>query len=29
MGMKNKDLEPIIISEGHVSEVLSGKRGII
>src|SRR5690606_32741584 len=28
MGMKNKDLEPIIGSKGHVSAVLSGKREI-
>jgi HTH-type transcriptional regulator/antitoxin HigA len=27
-GMKNKDLEPIIGSKGHVSAVLSGKRDI-
>lgn len=28
MGMKAKDLEPIIGSKGHVSAVLSGKREI-
>lgn len=28
MGIKNKDLEPIIGSKGHVSAVLSGKREI-
>lgn len=28
MGMKNKDLEPIIGSKGHVSAILSGKREI-
>ena len=28
MGMKNKDLEPLIGSKGHVSAVLSGKREI-
>jgi HTH-type transcriptional regulator/antitoxin HigA len=28
MGLKNKDLEPIIGSKGHVSDVLSGKREI-
>ena len=28
MGMKNKDLEPMIGSKGHVSAVLSGKREI-
>ena len=28
MGLKNKDLEPIIGSKGHVSAVLSGKREI-
>lgn len=28
MGMKNKDLEPIIGSKGHVSALLSGKREI-
>lgn len=28
MGMKNKDLEPLIGSRGHVSAVLSGKREI-
>lgn len=28
MGMKAKDLEPIIGSKGHVSSVLSGKREI-
>lgn len=27
-GMKNKDLEPIIGSKGHVSAILSGKREI-
>ncbi len=27
-GIKNKDLEPIIGSKGHVSAVLSGKREI-
>lgn len=27
-GMKNKDLEPLIGSKGHVSAVLSGKREI-
>lgn len=27
-GLKNKDLEPIIGSKGHVSSVLSGKREI-
>lgn len=26
MGIRNKDLEPIIGSKGHVSAVLSGKR---
>lgn len=29
MGLKNKDLEPIIGSKGHVSAILSGKREII
>ncbi|NRT14913.1 HTH-type transcriptional regulator/antitoxin HigA [Flavobacterium sp. 28A] len=28
MGIKNKDLEPIIGSKGHVSAILSGKREI-
>lgn len=28
LGMKNKDLIPIIGSEGHVSSVLSGRRKI-
>lgn len=28
MGMKAKDLEPIIGSKGHVSSILSGKREI-
>ena len=28
IGLKNKDLEPIIGSKGHVSAVLSGKREI-
>jgi HTH-type transcriptional regulator/antitoxin HigA len=28
MGMKAKDLEPIIGSKGHVSAILSGKRKI-
>ena len=28
LGMKNKDLEPIIGSKGHVSAILSGKREI-
>lgn len=28
MGIKNKDLEPVIGSKGHVSAVLSGKREI-
>lgn len=28
MGLKNKDLEPIIGSKGHVSAILSGKREI-
>jgi HTH-type transcriptional regulator / antitoxin HigA len=28
MGIKNKDLEPLIGSKGHVSAVLSGKREI-
>lgn len=28
MGLKNKDLEPLIGSKGHVSAVLSGKREI-
>ncbi len=28
MGMKNKDLEPLIGTKGHVSAVLSGKREI-
>jgi HTH-type transcriptional regulator/antitoxin HigA len=28
MGMKAKDLEPIIGSKGHVSAILSGKREI-
>ena len=28
MGMKSKDLEPIIGSKGHVSAILSGKREI-
>ena len=28
MGMKAKDLEPIIGSKGHVSAILSGKRQI-
>jgi len=28
MGVKAKDLEPIIRSKGHVSAVLSGKRDI-
>ena len=28
MGVKNKDLEPIIGSKGHVSAILSGKREI-
>ncbi len=28
MGIKAKDLEPIIGSKGHVSAVLSGKREI-
>ena len=27
-GLKNKDLEPIIGSKGHVSAILSGKREI-
>ncbi len=27
-GMKNKDLEPIIGSKGHVSSILSGRREI-
>jgi len=27
-GLKNKDLEPLIGSKGHVSSVLSGKREI-
>lgn len=27
-GLKNKDLEPIIGSKGHVSSILSGKREI-
>jgi len=27
-GLKNKDLEPIIGSKGHVSSVLSGRRAI-
>jgi HTH-type transcriptional regulator/antitoxin HigA len=26
MGLKNKDLEPLIGTKGHVSAVLSGKR---
>lgn len=28
MGIKNKDLEPIVGSKGHVSAILSGKREI-
>jgi HTH-type transcriptional regulator/antitoxin HigA len=28
MGLKNKDLEPLIGTKGHVSAVLSGKREI-
>ncbi|WP_221932050.1 helix-turn-helix domain-containing protein [Flavobacterium restrictum] len=28
LGMKSKDLEPIIGSKGHVSAILSGKREI-
>jgi HTH-type transcriptional regulator / antitoxin HigA len=28
MGLKNKDLEPLIGTKGHVSSVLSGKREI-
>ncbi|MBE0392691.1 type II toxin-antitoxin system HigA family antitoxin [Flavobacterium sp. PL002] len=28
IGIKNKDLEPIIGSKGHVSAILSGKREI-
>ncbi len=28
MGLKSKDLEPIIGSKGHVSAILSGKREI-
>ena len=28
MGLKNKDLEPIIGTKGHVSALLSGKREI-
>jgi HTH-type transcriptional regulator / antitoxin HigA len=28
MGLKNKDLEPLIGSKGHVSAILSGKREI-
>jgi HTH-type transcriptional regulator/antitoxin HigA len=28
MGIKNKDLEPIIGSKGHISAILSGKREI-
>ena len=28
MGIKAKDLEPIIGSKGHVSAILSGKREI-
>jgi HTH-type transcriptional regulator/antitoxin HigA len=28
MGLKNKDLEPIIGSKGHVSAILLGKREI-
>lgn len=28
MGVKNKDLEPLIGSKGHVSAVLAGKREI-
>lgn len=28
MGLKNKDLEPIIGTKGHVSAILSGKREI-
>lgn len=28
MGIKNKDLEPLIGSKGHVSAILSGKREI-
>lgn len=28
MGIRNKDLEPLIGSKGHVSSVLSGKREI-
>ncbi len=28
MGIKAKDLEPIIVSKGHVSSILSGKREI-
>ena len=28
MGMKAKDLEPLIGSKGHVSSVLSGRREI-
>lgn len=27
-GLKNKDLEPVIGSKGHVSSVLSGKRAL-
>jgi len=27
-GMKNKDLEPIIGSKGHISSILSGRREI-
>jgi HTH-type transcriptional regulator/antitoxin HigA len=28
IGIKNKDLEPIIGSKGHVSAIMSGKRKI-
>ena len=28
MGMKAKDLEPIVGSKGHVSAILNGKREI-
>jgi HTH-type transcriptional regulator/antitoxin HigA len=28
LGLKNKDLEPVIGSKGHVSAVLSGKRDL-
>lgn len=28
MGLKNKDLEPLIGTKGHVSAILSGKREI-